>query len=192
LVFLDSFRYPLAGEFAITTDLARVIRIPGDWGLEVGILGEVFRNCAVRRVCEVDICDRYEHKHQPLSAEDPSKGLVKMAVDIAKSLFRTLAAEGVVISDGFFKTLKATYLRSAQDTIQRYAHDAAINGLIFDRHEEGIAVEAFAIAIEIAAKQVLEDPLGMPLIPNWSRVTSAIPDFLERLKQAVEEDNKYS
>lgn len=31
LMFLDSFRYPLAGEFCMTTDLARVNRIPWDW-----------------------------------------------------------------------------------------------------------------------------------------------------------------
>jgi glucosyl-3-phosphoglycerate synthase len=35
----------------------------------------------------------------------------------------------------------------------------------------------------------MEDPLGAPMIPNWSRVTSAIPDFLDRLKVAVEQDN---
>ncbi|HBY60295.1 MAG TPA: glycosyl transferase, partial [Solibacterales bacterium] len=49
LRFLDSFRYALAGEFAMEADLARVNRIPGDWGLEVGVLAEVHRNCAVSR-----------------------------------------------------------------------------------------------------------------------------------------------
>ncbi|HSB33792.1 MAG TPA: glycosyl transferase, partial [Nitrospirota bacterium] len=55
LVFLDSFRYPLAGEFCMTTDMARVNRIPWDWGLEVGSLAEVYRNYSPRRVCQVDI-----------------------------------------------------------------------------------------------------------------------------------------
>jgi hypothetical protein len=32
LIFFDSFRYSLAGEFSMDVDLARVIRIPGDWG----------------------------------------------------------------------------------------------------------------------------------------------------------------
>ena len=56
LLYLDSFRYPLSGEFAITADLARSNRIPGDWGLEVGTLAEVFRNISIKRVCQVDIC----------------------------------------------------------------------------------------------------------------------------------------
>ncbi|MFQ5466454.1 MAG: glycosyl transferase, partial [Thermodesulfobacteriota bacterium] len=68
LLFLDDFRYPLAGEFCMVRDLAWVNRIPWDWGLEVGVLAEVFRNYAPRRVCQVEIADNYEHKHQPLSA----------------------------------------------------------------------------------------------------------------------------
>ncbi len=190
LEFLDSFRYPLAGEFCMITDLARVNRIPWDWGLEVGVLAEVYRNYSSRRVCQVDIAENYEHKHQPLSAEDPSTGLMKMSIDIAKSLFRNLASEGIVFNDGFFKTLVATYMKLAEDTIARYEGDAAINGLHFDRHEEAMAVDAFTRGITIAAETIMEDPLGAPLIPNWNRVISAIPGILERLKTAVEEDNK--
>ena len=100
LRYLDSFRYPLAGEFAMDIDLARVNRIPADWGLEVGVLAEVFRNCAVARTCQVDLTDNYEHKHQTLSAEDATKGLARMATDIAKSLFTTLAAEGAGVLGG--------------------------------------------------------------------------------------------
>src|SRR5512134_3447883 len=136
LKFLDSFRYPLAGEFAMNTDMARVNRIPWDWGLEVGSLAEVYRNYSPRRVCQVDIAEIYEHKHQKLSSEDPNKGLMKMTVDICKSVFRTLASEGVVFSEGLFKSLSAAYLRYAEDTIMKYEADAAINGLVFDRHEE--------------------------------------------------------
>jgi hypothetical protein len=30
--------------------------------------------------------------------------------------------------------------------------------------------------------------MGLPQIPNWSRVISALPDFLEELRDAVDED----
>ena len=118
------------------------------------------------------------------------KGLMKMTIDICKSIFRTLASEGVVFSDGFFKSLSVAYLRSAEDTIMKYEADAAINGLEFDRHEEAKAVEAFTRAIAQASKVFMENPMGTPLIPNWNRVTSAIPGILEMLKKAVDEDNK--
>lgn len=189
LVFFDSFRYPLAGEFSMDTDLARVNRIPGDWGLEVGVLAEVYKNTSIRRVCQVDIAENYEHKHQVLSPDDASKGLHKMCVDICKSVFRTLASEGIVFSEGFFKTLVATYVRTAHDFLKRYEDDAAINGLKFYRHDESMAVETFTSGIKTAADVIMDDPLGVPLIASWDRVTSAIPDILNRIRSAVDEDN---
>ncbi|MEN8263418.1 MAG: glycosyl transferase [Nitrospirota bacterium] len=190
LEFLDSFRYPLAGEFSMDVDIARVNKIPGDWGLEVGVLAEVYRNCAVRRVCQVDIADNYEHKHQLLSSDDVSKGLLKMCIDISKSIFRTLASEGIIFPDGFFKTLIATYVRTAQDMLKRYEDDAAVNGLVFDRHEESQAVETFTEGIKVASEIIMKDPLGVPLISSWDRVESALPNILDMVKDAVEEDNK--
>lgn len=188
LEYLDSFRYPLAGECSLVTDLARINRIPGDWGLEVGTLAEVYRNCTSKRICQVDISENYEHKHQVLSPDDPGKGLLKMSIDIAKSIFRTLASEGVTLAEAQFRTLAVSYLRRAQDTIKRYEDDARINGLYFDRHEEGVAVETFSSGIRIAGAEFLSDPFGSALIPNWSRVTSAIPNFLHMLKAAVDSE----
>jgi glucosyl-3-phosphoglycerate synthase len=188
LKFLDSFRYPLAGEFAMDVNLARVNRIPGDWGLEVGVLAEVYRNCAASRVCQVDLTDTYEHKHQALSDGDSTKGLRRMTADIAKSLFRTMAAEGLVFSADHFRSLEVRYVRIAQDTIARYYADAMLNGLKFDRHGEEIAVATFAKSLRQAAAEFIDDPLGLPLIPNWNRVLAAIPEFFDLLQDAVEKD----
>lgn len=191
LSFLDSFRYPLAGEFAMVRDLAWINRIPGDWGLEVGVLSEVYRNCALRRICQADIADAYEHKHQTLSTHNPDAGLLKMCVDITKSLFRNLASEGLVLSESTLKTLRATYLQAAQEAISRYENDAAINSLRFDRHEERRAVEVFLRGMTLATESFLEDPLGVPMISNWSRVTHAVPDIFDRLVDAVEQDHAW-
>jgi len=190
LDYLDSFRYILAGEFSMDIELVRRIRIPGDWGIEVGVLAEVYRNCALRRVCQADLSDNYEHKHQPLTLEDPNKGLLKMGTDIAKTLFRTMASRGYTLTKEFFISLKASYLRIAQDLIARYEYDSAINGLTFDRHKEGSSAEAFTQCIMSAGEQFLETPIEVPYIPNWNRVISAVPDIFELLIQAVEEDNK--
>jgi glucosyl-3-phosphoglycerate synthase len=191
LTFLDSFRYPLAGEFAMVSDLAWINRIPGDWGLEVGVLAEVYRNCALRRVCQVDIADAYEHKHQELSADNPDAGLLKMSADITKALFRNLASDGVILSDGLLKTLRATYLQAAQDAISRYENDAMINSLQFDRHQERTAVEVFLKGMKLATQSFIEDPLGVPMISNWSRVVAAVPDVFGLLIDAVESDHEW-
>ena len=190
LEYLDSFRYILAGEFSMDVDLAHLIRIPGDWGLEVGVLAEIHRNCALRRICQVDLSDNYEHKHQPMSLEDPNKGLLKMGTDIAKSIFRTMASMGYTLSNEFFLTLRSSYLRIAQDFIARYEYDSEMNGLQYDRHKEGTAAEAFVTCIISAGQQFLETPVEVPYIPNWNRVVSAIPNIYELLINAVEEDNK--
>lgn len=189
LTYLDSFRYPLSGEFSMISDLARRNRIPGDWGLEIGVLAEVYRNCSKKRICQVDICQSYEHKHQKLTVKKPDSGLMKMSIEIAQTLFRTMASMGEQFPESFFKTLKAIYLRTAQDFLVKYANDAAINGLLFDRHDEAMAVEAFMECISIAGERYLADPMGAPAIPNWNRVTSAIPDFFDMLLDAVEKDN---
>jgi glucosyl-3-phosphoglycerate synthase len=189
LVYLDDFRYPLSGEVALTTDLARLNRIPSGWGLEVGTLAEVYRNVSTKRVCQVDLAINYEHKHQPLSPDDPKKGLMKMCIDISRSIFHTLASEDVVFGEGLFRSLQVAYLRAAQDTIVKFAADAAINGLRFDRHAEGLAVETFLQGLRIGGQEFMKDPSGNVQIPNWSRVADAIPDVHQRLVEAVMEDN---
>jgi glucosyl-3-phosphoglycerate synthase len=186
LRFVDSFRYPLAGEFAMKINLARINRIPWDWGLEVGVLAEVYRNCSQARICQVDLADTYEHKHQDLSAGDPDKGLQRMAREIAKSLMRTLAAEGVIFTQDHFRSLEVRYVRIAEDTIDRYCADAMLNGLEFDRHAEELAVDTFAHSLHQAAQEFIEQPLGLPLMPSWNRVQAAIPDFFDLLLNAVD------
>ena len=190
LEFLGEFRYPLAGEFAITSALARQVRIPSDWGLEIGLLAEVFRNAAMHRVCQVEICDNYDHKHQDLSADDARRGLHRMVIDIATSLFQNLASVGVQFDSGFLNTLGAAYLRQAQDIVGKYADEARINGLTFDQHGEEIMVETFASGLRTAGLSFVRDPLRAPLIPNWHRVSAALPDFLTDLSYAVQIDSR--
>ncbi len=115
LVYLDTFRYPLSGEMSLDHDIIRRARIPSDWGIEVGILAEVFRVSSPKSIFRVDISERYDHKHQELSSRDISKGLNKMAVDIVKSLFLTLAGIGVKLDRGIFDTLLSAYVRKAED-----------------------------------------------------------------------------
>ncbi|WP_152206406.1 glycosyl transferase [Marinobacter changyiensis] len=190
LDYLDSYRYPLAGEFSFRTDAISDLRIPSDWGLEVGVLSEMKRNYATNRLCQVDIADTYDHKHQDLSPEDASKGLSKMSTDISKAVFRKLATNGEIFSNEKFRTIKATYYRIALDFIETYQNDAIINGLNFDRHSEEQAVELFAQNVMLAGAYFLENPMDTPFIPSWSRVQSAIPDIMDQLQAAVDEDNR--
>ncbi len=189
LEFLHSFRYPLSGEICMTRALAHVMRMPGNWGLEIGTLSEVYRTCSLTRICQVDIASSYEHKHQNLDPADFQAGLLKMSVDITKVLLQTLASQGVVLPTHFFAALQASYLQMAREAIDRYASDAIINGLPYDRHSEGQSVESFSEAIRQAGIKFRKQPTGMPRIPAWNRVMSALPDFLDRLAEVVHAEN---
>jgi glucosyl-3-phosphoglycerate synthase len=189
LDYLDAFRYPLAGEVSMATDLARINRIPSDWGLEIGTLVEVYRNCSQKRICQVELTDNYDHRHQELSEEDSAQGLHRMVVDIGSSAIRNLASYGVEFDAGFLNTLTAAYRRLAQDAIASYSDDAKLNGLFFDRHEEERAVETFTRGLRAAGLGFVRDPMGVPQIPNWSRVASAVPGFMDELRDAVEADS---
>ena len=171
-------------------DVINDIRIPSDWGLEIGVLSEMKRNYATNRICQVDIAEYYDHKHQKISLDNDQQGLSKMSIDISKALFRKLATIGVVFNQETFRTLKASYFRIALDFVETYRNDALINGLNLDIHEEESAVELFAENIIKAGNHFLELPMETPFIPTWNRVISAIPDVLEQLHDAVAADEK--
>lgn len=189
LEYMDSFRYPLAGEFSFRRDVLNDILIPSDWGLEIGVLSEMYRNYANNRLCQADIADIYDHKHQDLSAQDDAGGLSKMSIDISKALFRKLATRGITFNTETFRSLKATYYRIALDFVETYHNDAVMNGLSLDIHSEEKAVELFARNIMKAGEEFLQNPMERPFIPSWSRVISAIPDVLDQLRDAVEADH---
>lgn len=188
LHYMDSYRYPLAGEFAFRTGIISDLRIPSDWGLEIGMLSEMKRNISSNRICQVDIADIYDHKHQEMSADDAQRGLSKMSIDISKAFFRKLAAEGVVFSQESFRTVKASYIRIALDLIESYHNDAIMNGLTLDVHKEESAVELFAQNIINAGNHFLSVPMEKPFIPSWNRVSSAFPEILEEITLAVDAD----
>jgi glucosyl-3-phosphoglycerate synthase len=190
LKYLDSFRYLLAGEFAMDVDLARRIRMPPDWGLEIGVLAEVYRNCGPNQICQVDIADAYDHKHQDLSRHDPGNGLQKMAIDIAQNLFRTLASEGVALDAQTIRTIRQQHHRLGSEFVERYEIEARLNGLHYDRQGETHAVDGFTDALDTAAEQAARDPLGVPWIPSWDHVTTVAPGLLEMFHDAVEADNR--
>jgi glucosyl-3-phosphoglycerate synthase len=188
LDYLRSFRYPLSGEFALRMSILPDLRIPSDWGLEIGILSEAWRNLGPRSVCQVEIADAYDHKHQSVSAEEASSGLNRMSTDICKAIFRKLAADGTVFTSNTFRTLKATYYRRALDMLEVYDHDAKMNGLTIDRHAEEQTIELFADNIIRAGQVFLDSPQETPFIANWNRIHAADPMLLSDLKAAVAAD----
>jgi glucosyl-3-phosphoglycerate synthase len=185
LDYMGSFRYALAGEFSMRAEVVPSLRIPSDWGLEIGTLSEMYRNCNSNQICQVDIADAYDHKHQEVSLQDPQRGLHRMARDICKAIYRKLAIEGTVFTPGLFRTLKACYYRTALDMIDHYHNDAVMSGLCLDRHKETEIVELFGKILIAAGDEYMSGGAETPFSPSWSRVTSALPDVYSMIRDAA-------
>lgn len=190
LSYLDNFRYALSGEFALIASLATGIRISPTWALEVSLLSEIYQRASVNRICQVEIAEHYEHKHQALLKDRTDEGLIRMACDIAKALFRFLSQDGIVMSDAFFRTILTAYIQEARVAVEKYHALSLINGLRYDRHEEIDAVEAFVGSMRCAIAEFVADPVGIPMLPAWARVAAAIPDFQDRINAGVENDHR--
>jgi glucosyl-3-phosphoglycerate synthase len=185
--FMRSFRYPISGEFALTSDLARDLDIPSGWGIEVGVMAEIYRNVATKRICQTDL-GFYEHKHQEVG--DSEKGLVRMSGEIFKTLLRTLIEEDrIQVSRPFLLSLRVLYQMNAQDAIRKYHADAHINGIKYDRHLEETMVEKFSQELMIAGNKYMLKPVGARM-PDWLRTISAKKKIREEFLEIVLEQNR--
>ncbi len=172
--FLSSFRYPLAGECALTRQLAQELPLQSGWGLETGMLCDVFRQIDPRTVCQVDGGSGYDHKHQPAAS-----ALAAMCSEIARTLLGHLAEEGIALGRSFHEALAATYRREASQAVRQSANLALINGLPFDAIAEQNIVENFARQLGPFAT---EPPSPLP---SWSTQARTAPQWVERFLAAV-------
>jgi glucosyl-3-phosphoglycerate synthase len=186
LEYMSDFRYPLSGEFATFSTIANDLVFPSDWGIEVGILAEMYRLTRPHRICQVEITARYDHKHQEVG-EDPTVGLQKMASDIARTFFTRLSSGGSILTHDFLRTLKHTYLANARSYVRIYESHAEMNSLLkFDRHQELGLIEVFAGALDQAFREFQDHLFGSPMIPEWRRIEVAWDGVLPELVSAFE------
>jgi glucosyl-3-phosphoglycerate synthase len=178
LTYLQSFSYPLAGEMSLYSDIATHLRVPSDWGLELGLLSEVYRNASYGRICQVDL-GFYDHRHKTID----QNSLLKTAEDSFITLLRTLTeTENIDVSEPFLTSLQVAYKRLAQDKIRQYHADATCNRLDFDRHEEETNVDSLCSVILTGGRKYLENPVRAQL-PDWLRTMAAMPDIREKLRE---------
>jgi glucosyl-3-phosphoglycerate synthase len=140
LDYLGAFRYALAGEFGATAALARSLRVERHWGLEVGTLGEAFGHAGFDGTAQVDL-GRYEHDHRAVSGPT---GLSDMSRHVGRALLRAVK-EGGVAPD--YEALPDRYRRTGERFVERYAADAAFNGLDYDPAAEREQVDLYAEAV---------------------------------------------
>ena len=190
LHYLGSFKYPLAGEFALKKELARKISIPSDWGLEIGVLSEIYKLEEDQNICQVAVSSRYDHKHQPLSPGNSDLGLHKMSQDILHTILTELAASDALLTREALTSISTNYRHNAKEAINRYANDSEINGFRYNREDERLAAELFEKCLVEAGEKHLTGYRSLQSMPNWLQVENNLPEALFQLHSAIEIDNQ--
>ncbi|MBU2552618.1 MAG: hypothetical protein KKB20_29665 [Proteobacteria bacterium] len=173
--FLLSFNYQLSGEVVLDMDLLKRCRYASHWGIEIFTLIEVWRKA--NQVAQVEFTrGAFDHKHQPVSPEDPKAGLHKMSVDIVTTLFKALMIEeGLEVSDHFFRDLAVTYSSIAEDQIKKYSDNARFNALDYDRDAEEASVRDVFVKAVLFAGFILESP--QHIAETIIRFVTSHPEF---------------
>tara|TARA_B100000700_G_scaffold323474_1_gene427323 strand:+ start:4638 stop:5879 length:1242 start_codon:yes stop_codon:yes gene_type:complete len=166
--YLQAFRYPLAGEFAFTKSLALNLRIPYDWGLEIGLLSEIYRHVRTNRIAQVDL-GIFDHKHKDIG-DSKNDGLQKMCCEILSTILKGLMEhQSQTLSNNQLSTLQVLYNRIGEDRVKQFGLDSIINKLPYSRHTEELSVQRFAELIKPTACNFLDQP-NKNQLPAWSRV----------------------
>lgn len=181
LRYLEGFRYPLAGETAMDAGLAARLRIPGHWGMDIGILSDVYALCEPARICQVSVANGYDHKHQALSADDPTAGLRRMSIDVTATIIRCLGIDSL---DGASSLCEA-YRDSAAELVGHYANDAELNGYSVDTAHELQIVDVFARSVVDALDSCRAGLAGDSLNPSWQQVFDLLPNVGPMLRNAL-------
>ncbi|MBB5031016.1 glycosyltransferase family protein [Prosthecobacter vanneervenii] len=186
LEHLDSFRYPLSGEFAADMSALERFCLPGGWGLEIAILCEAFRHLPGEQQCQVDLGFHFEHRHRSLAHDQigiNEPGLITAAADVARCLVYQVLREAEPRSaEGLLRLILERYRPRAAEWLQRYEHVALLNGLHHDLAEESAAVSAFAQALDRLVQSVGQDTLHVPAMRDTpARTLGKIPGLAESI-----------
>lgn len=187
LEHLESFRYPLSGEFSGDCDTLASFSIPSAWGLEIAMLCEVHRNLAVNEMCQVDLGFHYEHRHRQLEAGMLEHGLVTAAADVARCLtYQVLRDSQERAAESLLKLVLERYRSRSLEWMDRYEHVALLNGLHYDRSEEALAVAAFTEALQDLTKSIATEGLHAPQVrPSPAAALQKIPELGRQIQEAA-------
>lgn len=180
LEHLDSYRYPLSGEFAADMQALECFCLPGGWGLEIALLCEAFRHLPGEQQCQVDLGFHFEHRHRSLAHDQigvNEPGLITAAADVARCLVYQVLREAEPRSaESLMRLIIERYRPRANEWLQRYEHVALLNDLRHDAEEESAAVTAFGQALDRLLHSLGKDTLHVPAMRDTpARTLAKIP-----------------
>jgi len=182
---LEKFRYPLAGEFAVKRRFIESLRFPVDYGIESGILIEIWKKKMLNKVLEADL-----HLYQHFPRNDRLIG--DMVAQIIDLLVREL--DGLIeleesIADEYsreaYKEIERTQRLYEEVEVKREVAQNVRRSFYKDEEGDRIRVENYV--------QILRNTLksgGMPKkrvkkMPPWEKLVRTFDgkNFQNRLRR---------
>ncbi len=189
LQHLESFRYPLAGEFAGHIRTLGQFSLPSGWGLEIAMLCDAHRHLQPAEMCQVDIGSNFEHRHRRLDDDQlidarPDAGLMTAATEVARCLFIELLRDAPAAAiKPLLTQVCDRYRTTAAACLDRYEHVALLNGLEFHRAEERCAVGMFNDALHsIARTWKATAAQSNALLPPPAEMLAGNPELAEMVR----------
>jgi len=181
--FLLGFHYQLSGEVVFDAQLLKRMHFATDWGVEIFTLIEIYRKAS--SCAQVEISQEpFDHKHQPVSEDDRTRGLYRMGIDIVTTLLSALVIEeGLEISEHFIRDLTTTYLSVADDLIKMYADNSAFCGLVYDTNKEEEMVDKVFKNVILFAGDLLLSPSFV--VNRFTSFVSAHNEFQPFIEQGL-------
>ena len=128
--FLNAFRYPLAGECALSMRFAEHIQIPAGWGLEIALLTEAHRILSPEAVCQVGSPRPHQHRHH-----QDSQHLLEQCRAILNTLATHPSSEGKLTQEALLN-LQPLFAQAQLRALRSSSLVARANALQYDTESE--------------------------------------------------------
>lgn len=135
--FLQSLRYPLAGELCVHAALLRTLDWDAGWGVEIKLLHELYHHAAPVQICQAELCSAYDHKHQAPG------DLVRMVSEVARALRETMQEEKIPFVEAVLYEACERHMTGA---VRDSLFTAQSNGLSLDPEAEARMAANFLTA----------------------------------------------
>jgi glucosyl-3-phosphoglycerate synthase len=156
----------------MTGDLARSIRAPRGWGLELGTLGDAFAHAGFAGSAQVDL-GIHEHEHRSVEG---SGGLGEMCNEVGAALFTAAEEHGV---EPDYEHLRRSYREHGDRLVGQYAGDAAFNDFAYDPQQEREQVDTYAASIM--------PPGEDDRLPPWTAASLDTETLADRAASALDD-----
>jgi glucosyl-3-phosphoglycerate synthase len=164
--YLQSFRYALSGEMAFSAEWSAQMTFPAGYGLEIGVLGQVFDQIPRNAVCQSCLTEAHDHRHQELHgpAGTAPSGLEASALEVIATMVHLLGGKPASQS-----ALETAYRTQVCRALHHSVTNAAINDMPYDLEAESRAARLFGKCVARSSIQELV------WLPAWKDLDVTLP-----------------